>query len=463
MSGHKRATIQAPTQNLRQFSEAEVALRFVEAGNAQLQAELSRQVALQVEQIEQQRQQDDQQLVSALSQVDGAFARLESDTQAALTQQSQQFSHDLAQLAGEYDTFNRQQLEQVSQHHLAQVQALADAHAHDLRLLSEQLDAIHQSGKARQVHASSWLQAAFTLSELVQADPAISQVESGKVLASRKLLDQALDNFNAGFPEAALIHAQKAYTLLSSARLNTQRLIGEYHALAQQLALELTRLKQAIELNRQVPVMDAQGRTYAQTIDVDQWCAGALSQIEQQVQASIADLPAPFSMASLTNLKRTLHQNLPTWTKQVQECVFQARSHVLTSQLRMNIARLVVTALASQGYYLDGSGYAGEDMRQGYLAEMVDVENSRIVIHVEPASGSSGTVELNLDIEDIHKRTPHEIRHRSLEIQRSLHKAGLQVGELLPVNPENRPYRLGSDGSRTLRLREQRPQGGYER
>ena len=129
----------------------------------------------------------------------------------------------------------------------------------------------------------------------------------------------------------------------------------------------------------------------------------------------------------------------------------------------MNIARLVVTALASQGYYLDGSGYTGEDMRQGYLAEMVDMENSRIMIHVEPASGSSGTVELNLDIEDIHKRTPHEIRQRSLEIQRSLQKAGLQVGELLPVNPENRPYRLGSDGSRTLRLREQRPQGGYER
>jgi hypothetical protein len=94
---------------------------------------------------------------------------------------------------------------------------------------------------------------------------------------------------------------------------------------------------------------------------------------------------------------------------------------------------MVVKALETQGYKLERSTYIDGDMRSNYRAQLADNEGSRVLVQVEPQAGLPQAMELNLFTQDVEKRTPHELKQRSIEIQRSLRRAGLIVGDLTPV------------------------------
>jgi hypothetical protein len=196
---------------------------------------------------------------------------------------------------------------------------------------------------------------------------------------------------------------------------------------------KLQLLDQEIELNKQVHVLDLQGNPLDMEIWVDDWVGGNLSQLQQEVRSVLTWLEKPPSQARLKQLRQYLKSSVTRWQSLLSEYVYLARSEVINSQLRMNTALTVIRTLETQGYKLERSTYRDGDMRAGYRAQLTDSEGSRVLVQVEPQAGLAEGMELNLFTQDADKRTPHELKQRSIEIQRSLRKAGLQIGDLTPV------------------------------
>ncbi len=84
--------------------------------------------------------------------------------------------------------------------------------------------------------------------------------------------------------------------------------------------------------------------------------------------------------------------------KEFDSVVYHARLAVINSQLRINIADIAVHALEQQGFVMDEAGYEQGDGHRPYSVTMHNVENSRVVIHVDPVSDVESTNALIVEI-----------------------------------------------------------------
>jgi hypothetical protein len=105
----------------------------------------------------------------------------------------------------------------------------------------------------------------------------------------------------------------------------------------------------------------------------------------------------------------------------------------LSSQLRLNIADVVVRALFGQGYALEDASYTQTE-RDGFFARVVDRTGSEIIVQVDPEGPATPQNHLHLIASDRQPRTVHELRQRSKEIERSLQHTGLLVSSLVAVD-----------------------------
>jgi len=431
MSGHKRATVTARIENIRELSQTEMAVRFVETGLKELSERLEQ--AAQTER-DLQRLQDEaqnQQLIQALSEVDEVFGHLEEDTRQAFTQQEENYLQQLSHFGEYIEQTNAHQISEIHEHYQAALDELTEQHELSVATISEQMDTILQEHQSLDLTVDKWIDACSTLLQSIPQHPACNFIKN--LSYYDQMINQALENQQAGYKEAALISAQNAYREISQARVLLNQWHSQYSALSRRLDKKLQLLDQEIELNKQVHVLDLQGNPLEMEIWVDDWVGGKLSQLQQEVSTALIWLEKPPSQARLKQIRHLLKYSLPHWQAALSEFVYHARSEVINSQLRMNTALMVVKALESQGYKLEKSTYVGGDMRSDYRAQLTDSEGSRVLVQVEPQAGLPQAMELNLFTQDADKRTPHELKQRSIEIQRSLRRSGLNVGDLTPV------------------------------
>jgi hypothetical protein len=463
MSGHKRATITARTENIRQLSQTEMAIRFVEAGLSELSQRL--EMAAQNERAAgiDQNEAINQELIAALSEIDGVFGRLEEDTRTVLIQQEEAFNEQLNQFSESVAETNALQIEQLSAQYQTVIDQLAENQEGSLTIIADKLEGLTQDQQTLEQNISKWIDAATTLLQSIIADPIMVRANGTDGVYYADLISQAVENQQAGYNEAALISAQSAYREISIARMHIHQLRGQFSALSRALSKQIELLDQEVELNKQVHVIDLQGIPLDMEIWVDDWVGGKLSQLQQEIHNARTYLDRPPSPAAFRKLRHVLNHAIPQWHALLSEYVYQARSEVINSQLRMNIALMVVRALTIQGYRLEASNYTDEDMRLDYRAQLTDSEGSRVLVQVEARRGQLETTELNLFTQDADKRTPHELRQRSLEIQHSLRTAGLKVGELTPVETANPLIDINRKKSRRVLMQENTAQVQDER
>ena len=437
MSGHKRATVSARAENIRELSQTEMAVRFIEAGLKDLSQQLEHAAQTERDLERYQTETHNQQLIQALSEVDEAFSHLEEDTQKAISQQEEAYNQQLSQFGEYIEQTSSHQISELHEHYQTALDELAEQHEQSLASLSEQLDNILHEQNSLDLSVEKWIDAASAVLD------SIAQTSAGfyarELPYYAQMINQALENQGAGYKEAALISAQNAYRELSQGKVRLDQLRHQYSALSRLLGKKLHLLEREIELNQQVHVLDLQGNPLESQIWVDDWVDGKLSQLQQEVRSALVWLEKPPSRARLKQMRSLIKYSLPRWQAALSEFVYQARSEVINSQLRMNTALMVVRTLETQGYKLERSTYVDGDMRSNYRAQLTDSEGSRVLVQVEPQEGSLETMQLNLFTQDADKRTPHELKQRAIEIQRSLRRAGLNIGDLTPVAP-TQPY-----------------------
>lgn len=141
--------------------------------------------------------------------------------------------------------------------------------------------------------------------------------------------------------------------------------------------------------------------------------------------------------------------DLPGYYQALEEIVMDGRVNALNSQLRINIADLVVRALQEQGFALEGSEYKSADQRSTYGARLTNLEGNEVVVQVAPTGQNLGANELHLESLDREERTEHELQQRWYEVSRSLASFGLEVGQYIR---EDQPvYRTAAAQAQTAR------------
>lgn len=437
MSGHKRAMITARSENIRQLSNTDMAKRFVEAGLKQLSQRLTHAAQKNKEIETAQEEVSNHELYQALMQVDEAFGQLEVDTMDALTQQEDAFFVQLTQVQEFVETANAEQFAEMNEQVQAALDSLADQHETTLHEMTEKLESIFVDNQDLVQNTQKWIEAAEAIINSLSDDPIMLGGNAEYLSYYSELINQAVENQQSGFNEAALISAQNAYRELYKARIKVYQLRRQYSALSSKLSRELELMDQELNINKQVQVFDLQGNPLESEIWVDDWIGGKLSQLQDEIVSVRHFLENKPSRAVIKKMHYLLKNIVPTWHQRLTDYVYQARSEVINSQLRMNIAFMVIKTLAIQGYHLEYSNYSSEDMRLDYQAQLMDSEGSRVLVQVEAKGVQPEATELNIFTQDVDKRSPHELKQRSIEIQKSLRKAGLSVGELTSVPHEN--------------------------
>jgi len=243
-----------------------------------------------------------------------------------------------------------------------------------------------------------------------------------------------MQNLNQGMPEAALLNAQQTYSHLSELRGELERKQNEWSVLYQASLLTARRFYAMLAGCQRLPALDTDGNELPYEIDVDFWCGRKLSRLAEKTRNVLQQLEKNQAILDADALNQLIQTDFPASQEELDKLIVDARLAALNSQVRINIADLVVQALEQQGFVLQESKYSNNDQRKAFSARVQNLEGSEVVIQVMPVPGDAGRNELQLHSLDKDQRTEHELRQRSSEISRTLNDYGLVVGALTAEN-----------------------------
>ena len=435
MSGLKKATVTLSENEYHKLHDAQMRLRFLErkvpdmleeaqeAGNALLWENVS---------LLRDRQQDYQELVNGFDeQVRDLEYCYRSKSLAAY---QEEFYASLQNVTGDL-------LDHTSQALAEQNQLFLDLYAQENNFRQEQFSHLEQKiatlqGSARQkrAYALQWIDAARKLAGFIQANYDTNKYTPGQIGKLSKELQLCMQNLNQGMPEAALLNAQQTYSYLSELRGELERKQNEWRVLYQACLFTARRFYAILGSSQRLPAVDPDGNELPYEIDVDFWCGRKLSRLAEKTRNVLQQLQKDQAILDAPALNQLIQADFPASQEELDKLVVDARLAALTSQVRINIADLVVQALEQQGFVLQASNYSNNDQRKAFSARVQNLEGSEVIIQVMPVPGDAGKNELQLHSLDKDQRTEHELRQRSQEISRTLNEHGLVVGTLTAEN-----------------------------
>ncbi len=450
MSGSKRETIQISADEYERLRNAERNLRAQVEPGRHFRNEIHAQVrdGIQsnlLEMTERQRQLAGwmQGLSGAIEQVEKRASQNLMAQQSRLAAQLEQNRNADWQNLSDYFTQTMQQVhhELVADHHLSS-QRIAQ--------LEAQSASAANSAEAKQERAGQWVVAAESLFAFLTQNYIHEFFLPGEVQQLQPVMLQARENLEMGMPEAALVSGQQSYFALSQIRLELEQRLNEWQMLSLTVWEKASQLHQQIMENQIISAVDLDGNLLKDTqpIDVDAWTQGHWSALGADVRRLLTRLEDASQPFDIRTLRRFLRTTLPRFAGELDSLVVDARVSVLNSQMRINVADLVIQALETQGFTLEAASFEQTDMRNGYTAQLVNLEGGEVRVKVVPSGSAVGENELFLDSFDKAARTKHELHQRWDEINQSLALRGLvisnQQADVAGVREARHPYRSRS-------------------
>jgi hypothetical protein len=448
MSGYKRATVSISQDEYDRLREAENNLRSLPEISHDTYQEIEGQSYQLLQSNIQDIENRQSQFTQVLANVDESILLLETQTNNHLLAFQQQTLALLNSSVGDLWKAQNSILEQQAQQFSALLNRCQAEQQQEINTLSGQFNQWKHDQEARKVIAENWVYTFEQLVFFVREQYAHDFFFPGKLQRFEMALTQAYHNFEHGLYDAVVSGTQNAYLTLSELRLELEYKQTEWQTLYQAAweAINLTFAQ--IERSAFVPALDLDGLELPYFVDVNFWtdgqCDGLLEKVNEIGQLLLDENSTP----GIDTLRSWLEVDLPQIQNHLESLVLDARIKTINSQLRINVADLVIQALQNQGFALDMSAYQANDMRLGYGAQLRNVEGNEVIVSVSPNGDHLGENELQVQSIDAEEKTEHELLGRWQEIQTSLTHFGVAVGQVeqqrLPLVGANASHRLGS-------------------
>ena len=121
------------------------------------------------------------------------------------------------------------------------------------------------------------------------------------------------------------------------------------------------------------------------------------------------------------------------YSNQLVDLITQARLVVLASQMRFNVAQIVVQALEEQGFFLEQAEYKKGDYRESFLAKTCNYSGNEVLVTIDPDPDLDEGGKLNIESLDADQITSYELHQRNNEIFYAIKENGINVGAFQEV------------------------------
>lgn len=249
----------------------------------------------------------------------------------------------------------------------------------------------------------------------------------GRLEDLSKRLAFAEGNISSGLAEAALAQAQELYMQLGELRTEVELKDAEQRAAQLAAIAAVTALREEIKFNTVLQITEED--TGTTELDVDFWSEGELAAIRAEAEVLDARVHATSEPPGREEFCAIAEEQIPELETRLTDAVAKARTRQWASQLRVNLAEMVVDVLEEiAGYAFEGDAtYAGEDQRAAFYSKLRHMDDSEIVIEVAPDETGESCV---LRILSYESGTPDESERvaRAHAVADSLRARGLPVG-----------------------------------
>lgn len=439
MSGEKRTTVTIDSDMYRRLSMSEQQLRTIRQDLPELLQGVSSQTATELRRRLQPIEEQQRQFSASVENLRGEVRDFHRDVNTQLTNQQREFRQSVEQVRGEVQNLARQTSRQFEQQRREFDNKLREQRReleNRIRDVESRVEGLEEGEVRREEMAQDWLDGARLAYQKIAAHPRHLLFIPGKLDAQARAIEQAQRNLEQGAAQAALALAQGANFELADLQAELDAKEQEWSLWRAAAQSEVAKLLGLIEQNQKTAILDLEGVKLKGTFEVDYWTQGQLSALTQELkeaQKQIADEAKPLPTASLRQL---LEEILPAHEKQLDDTVLRARAEILGSQLRLDMADLVVEALEENGFALEGGTYQEQDMRKGYVAKVLHLDGGEVSVCIEPVEGNPDQNTIRLQSYDADHVNPEELESRQEELRQALSERGLDVG---PTQSKPRP------------------------
>lgn len=187
-----------------------------------------------------------------------------------------------------------------------------------------------------------------------------------------------------GAGQAALAHAQEVQLSLRELRAEVELRDAEWRAAHLTAIAAVTALAEQISYNSLITVTDDESGASAE-LDVDYWSDGQLTRVREQAEALERRVRDEAQPPTISELKDISERSAGALDERLSEVVAAARTRQWASQVRVNMAEMVVDVLEPlTGYAFDTATFAGDDQREAFYTKLRHPDESEIVIEVAP-------------------------------------------------------------------------------
>jgi hypothetical protein len=451
MSGHKKTTVTASISEgeYRQLHDQEMRAQFSPAITAEIRTEITNNVQANY-QIMENRQVELSQNLSDLNQ---NLQDFENKTSHLLLNNQQNILDIIKQQYQDINDDYTHLLVNTANYFNEQLDKEKKQREEELEYINRQLSQIFYGENKKMELALLWYRQTSVMYQFIAENYPCDQIIPGEIDNVIQQLDFVKNNIENGLPEASITKAQDLYLTLSSMRIYLEKYLSDLNLLLQAAWLQANQLYQVMTSSPTCKAIDIDGKELDIPIQIDYWSSGKLTKLINHVGQILDTLELDESLPKIDDLKGLIDQELPALQAEFSEMVYKTRLNALHSQIRVNIADIVINALKDQGYSLEYNEYHHHDMRQGYKLKAVNIAGSEVVVSIDPMPEESGKNSLDIKMKDPEPRTEHELRQRSKEITKALGVYGLHVGpvDVIQDKPANLDYQ-------TDHLRQQRRQ-----
>lgn len=425
MSGHKRATVKISEEEYRRLHQADMERRF--KGHRKEEKNLSQTTDLSnaLREMEDRQQQLEQALGALGADFDWVGAEMVQD----ILEQNAHYYESLASRIEETNAGAQDAFSILSQRFAQELEKERERYHLHLQRLSQRLDAYEQREQSKADAARRWLRHSVSFAEFIQKQFDHERFLPGRLSKIVSSLNLAQNNLVQGLYEASVQTSQQVFLQLSELRLELEQRTIEWQTEYARTKSALTQFVSELEMNASVNAFGLEGEELPDQVDLAYWSNGTYRDLLDKSRRLLAILSQEQRSISTDELRRTSSELLPSIRETFEAIIYEARLKALNSQLRMNIAERALQALETQGFKLNASGYADQDMRAAFTANLENPDGSRVSIEVIPAEKTKQDLANELVVITTHPylKTEQEARLHWQELCRSLREYDLEV------------------------------------
>ena len=434
MSAYKTAFIRLGEAEYKRLREAEEELRLNHLKKASHQKQTDHQQTIYENMIGHTRQ-NEQNFQKLVFDLQDEVSRIENNASSWVETQVSKLQSEFDRESSEIQSQAVDQIDQFVTLANQQIQQKENAYQAFWLDQEEKISSIENRWQEYEKQALDWIQKDKDVLDYIYDTYPIDAAAANQLELQRQYLNQVIERYNRDFFDIAASAGFQIFIALSNIRFQLE----VDHCLQamqyQNLLEKAEKLRETLHTSQTVHAMDADGNILPEMIDVDYWVEGRFQTLMNTADELITNIQTDnyIDLNQISNYAEKVNDI----SGQVIDLITQARMVVLASQLRFNVAQIIVQSLEEQGFFLEDANYDKGDYRESFLAKSCNFAGNEVLVSIDPDPGLDEGGKIHIQSLDADQVTQHELLQRNIEIFSAIRENGIDVGDIHEVKRDS--------------------------